>query len=140
VALVIYGLLRLQTLRANGAVDVLRDPGYEGWMFLLEMTLGVLLPVALLAFHRVRTSERGLVIAGFLAILGLVVNRLNVSVTGMEAAAGVRYVPSWMEVTVSVGLVALGMIAFAAAVRYLPIFTSETAASQRRPAARYAGG
>ncbi len=140
VALGIYGLLRLQTLFGNGAIGALRDPGYEEWMFLLEMTIGVLLPVALLAFPRVRTSERGLVVAGFLAVMGLVVNRLNVSLTGMEAAAGVRYIPSWMEVTVSVGLVVLGMIAFAAAVSYLPIFTTDTAARQPRAAARYVEG
>jgi Ni/Fe-hydrogenase subunit HybB-like protein len=34
----------------------------------------------------------------------------------------VRYVPSWMEVTVSLGLVAIGFAAFAAAVRFLPVF------------------
>ena len=49
-------------------------------------------------------------------------HRLNVSVTGMEGSAGVTYVPSWMEIVVSVALVAMGMAAFALAVRYLPIF------------------
>jgi Ni/Fe-hydrogenase subunit HybB-like protein len=44
------------------------------------------------------------------------------SVTGLERAAGVRYLPSWMEVTVSAGLVAIGFAAFALAVRHLPIF------------------
>jgi Ni/Fe-hydrogenase subunit HybB-like protein len=72
--------------------------------------------------ERIRTSSRGLVVAAFLAVLGLVMNRLNVSVTGMEAAAGIRYVPSWMEVSVSLGLVALGFVLFALAVRHLPVF------------------
>jgi len=45
-----------------------------------------------------------------------------VSVTGLERASGTHYVPSWMEVTVSVGLVAMGFAAFALAVRYLPVF------------------
>jgi Ni/Fe-hydrogenase subunit HybB-like protein len=40
----------------------------------------------------------------------------------MEHAAGVQYVPSWMEITVSLGLVALAFALFAVAVRYLPIF------------------
>ncbi len=131
-ALGIYGLLRLQTLSHNGALATLRHPSYEGWMFLLEFSLGVILPVTLLAFHRVRTSERGLVFVGFLAVLGLVAHRLNVSVTGMEGAAGVRYLPSWMEITVSLGLVVLGMAAFAMAVRYLPIFSAESDAPTRR--------
>lgn len=122
VVLGIYGLLRLQALFKNGAIAELWRPGYEAGMFLLEMVLGVVLPVLLLAFERVRTSHRGLVTGAFLAVLGLVMNRLNVSVTGMEAAAGVRYLPSWMEIMISLGLVGLGFAAFTLAVRYLPIF------------------
>lgn len=143
VALGIYGLIRLQTLSHNGSLATLLNPGYEGWMFLLEFTLGVVLPVGLLSFHRVRTSERGLVVAGFLAVLGLVAHRLNVSVTGMEAAAGTQYLPSWMEITVSVGLVAIGMVAFATAVRYLAIFPEHQVTPPRPappPAAHYAQG
>jgi Ni/Fe-hydrogenase subunit HybB-like protein len=69
-----------------------------------------------------RTSESGLVTAGFLAVFGFVMHRMNVSVTGMEAAAGVRYLPSWMEIVVSLAIVALGMATFALAVKWLPIF------------------
>jgi Ni/Fe-hydrogenase subunit HybB-like protein len=122
VVLGIYGLLRVIVIADNGAAALLLHPGYEARMFLLEMVGGVLLPVRLLLFERVRTSPTGLVIAALFAVAGFVVNRLNVSVTGMEAAAGVRYVPSWMEIAVSLGLVALGFALFATAVRYLPVF------------------
>jgi Ni/Fe-hydrogenase subunit HybB-like protein len=91
-------------------------------MFLLEMLVGVVTPVALLLSDRIRTNRTWLVVCACAAVVGFVVNRLNVSVTGMEAAAGVRYVPSWMELTVSLGLVALGFGLFALAVRWLPIF------------------
>jgi Ni/Fe-hydrogenase subunit HybB-like protein len=127
VVLGVYGLLRFLALRRNGPLGELLAPGYESGMFLLEVSLGVLLPVALLCVPRVRSSERGLVIAAFLAILGFVTNRLNVAVTGMERAAGVHYLPSWMEVTVSVGLVALGFAVFALAARTLPIFPEAAA-------------
>jgi Ni/Fe-hydrogenase subunit HybB-like protein len=40
----------------------------------------------------------------------------------MERAAGMRYVPSLMGLTVSVALVAIGFTAFALAVRWLPVF------------------
>jgi Ni/Fe-hydrogenase subunit HybB-like protein len=122
VALGVYGLLRVIVVAKNGALAMLLAPGYEEWMFLLEMVLGVLLPVGFLLVERVRTNPTGLVVSALLAVLGFVMNRLNVSVTGMEGAAGVQYVPSWMEVTVSLGLVALGFALFALAVRYLPVF------------------
>jgi Ni/Fe-hydrogenase subunit HybB-like protein len=122
VVLGVYGLLRLIVISQNGALAALLHPGYEGWMFLLEMGVGVVAPVGILLFERLRTSPTGLVVAALCAVLGFVVNRLNVSVTGMERAVGVQYVPSWMEVTVSIGLVALGFALFTLAVRYLPIF------------------
>ena len=125
VILGVYGVVRIQTITRNGAIAGFLDPGYEQWMFLVEFLLGVLLPVALLVIPRVRASERGLAVSAFLAVLGFVMNRLNVSVTGMEGAAGIRYLPSWMELVVSLGLVGIGMAAFAAAVKYLPIFESE---------------
>jgi Ni/Fe-hydrogenase subunit HybB-like protein len=122
VVLGLYGVLRLVALRRSGGLAELRTPGYESAMFLLEVSLGVLLPVALLSVPRVRRSERGLVAAAFLAVLGFVTSRLNVAVTGMERSAGVRYLPSWMELTVSLGLVAVGFAVFAVAARLLPIF------------------
>ncbi len=138
VVLGVYGLLRFQSLAREGALARLLRPGYEEWMFFVEIGLGVILPVTLLSMRRVRTAPRGLVLGAFLAVLGFVMNRLNVSVTGMEGAAGVRYLPSWMEITVSLGLVALGMAAFAAAVKFLPIFGSEETVSRAPAPARAA--
>jgi Ni/Fe-hydrogenase subunit HybB-like protein len=138
ITLVLYGLLRLETMRVNGSLRGLLDPGYEEGLLLLELGLGTALPVALLLLPRLRRSERGLVVAATFAVLGFVLNRLNVSVTGMERAAGVRYLPSWRELVVSIGLVALGFGAFALAVKHLPVF-KEPRTSADEPAPRQAG-
>jgi len=122
VALAVFGVLRLQSLWHAGALPLALQPTYEGRMFQLEFGMGVVLPVALLLVPRVRGSQAGLVTAATLAVLGFIMHRLDVSVTGLERAAGVRYVPTWMEVVVSVGLVAIGFAAFGLAVRYLPVF------------------
>jgi Ni/Fe-hydrogenase subunit HybB-like protein len=125
----VYAILRIQVLARNGVLGELLHPQYEHWMFLLEMGLGVVVPTLLLASRRVRSSERGLAAGAFLVVLGFVMNRLNVSVTGMERASGVHYFPSWMEVIVSLGLVALLFAVFALAVRYLPVFPNEHSAA-----------
>ena len=122
VALGIYGLMRLQAIQRNHAFGSILEFGYEGRMFLLEFTLGVILPVALMSFRRLRSDPNWLVGGAFMAVLGFVMNRLNVSITGMEAASGTRYIPSAMEIIVSVGLVATGMAVFAFAVRNFSIF------------------
>ncbi|MDP1832402.1 MAG: Ni/Fe-hydrogenase cytochrome b subunit [Geothrix sp.] len=133
VALGIYGLMRLQGIARNHAFASILDFGYEGQMFLLEFTLGVILPVALMSFHRLRSHPDWLVGGAFLAVLGFVMNRLNVSITGMEAASGTRYLPSGMEIIVSVGLVATGMAVFAFAVRTFSIFPEGPVTGSRRP-------
>ena len=122
VALAVFGVLRLQSLAHAGALPLALQPTYEGRMFQLEFGMGVVLPIALLLWRRVRTSRTGLVTGATLAVLGFIMHRLDVSVTGLERASGARYVPTWMELVISVGLVAIGFAAFALAVRFLPVF------------------
>ena len=129
VVLAVFGLMRLQLLARSGALPLAFQPTYEGRMFLLEFGLGVVLPVGLLAWPRIRNSSAGLVTGASLAVLGFIMHRLNVSVTGLERASGTHYVPTWMEVVVSVGLVAIGFAAFALAVRFLPVFPVRPSAS-----------
>lgn len=123
----IYGIMKLQVIMRNGSFHDVLAFSYEGRMWLLEFVVGVLAPVILLSIKKIRTNPDGLVIGAFLAVLGFVMNRLNVSVTGMERAAGVHYMPSIMEIVVSVAFVGLAMAVFALAVRYLPIFPDHSA-------------
>ncbi len=125
VLLSVYGVLRLQDLAGRGALAGLTTLSYEGSMFLIEFVLGVILPILVLANPKVRLRPRGLVTGAFLTVLGFVMNRLNVSVTGMEHAAGVSYFPSWEEIAISLALVAAGFAIFGQAVQHLPIFPEE---------------
>jgi len=122
VLLAVYGILRLQDLARRGVLAGLGRLDYEGTMFLAEFGLGVLLPVLLLATPWVRAKQSGLVMGAFLTVLGFVMNRLNVSITGMERASGAAYFPSWVEVAISLALVAAGFAVFGLAVHYLPVF------------------
>jgi Ni/Fe-hydrogenase subunit HybB-like protein len=128
VMLSVFGILRLQSLYHNGALPLTIGSSYESRMFQVEFGLGIVLPIALLVWPRIRTSPKGLVAGSCFAVLGFIMHRLNVSVTGLERASGTHYSPTWMELTVSVGLVAIGFAVFALAVRYLPIFPPHEAA------------
>jgi len=122
VVLVVYGLLRFLDMRDRGALGALRIGEPEGQMFLLEVGLGLLAPLLVFAVPRWRRSERGLFLGSTLVILGFVLNRLNVSVTGMTRAMGVEYFPSWMEAAVTMAVVAAGFFLFRLAVKNLPVF------------------
>ena len=125
VVLCVYGILRVEDLLRRGVLKLTLEPGYEMYLFWLEVALSLVLPLALLSQKRVRTTAGGLYLAAVLVVLGFITNRLNVSITGLESAAGVHYIPKWTEVAVTGAILAAGFALFGLAVKYLPIFPAE---------------
>ncbi len=127
VALGVFLILRVQDLIHNGTWPLALGSGYEARMFQAEFILGVLGPMILLLIPAVRRDDFGLFASAVMVIAGFLMNRLNVSITGLEGAAGASYVPSWMEVAVTLSLTGIGFLLFSLAVRYLEIFPKEEA-------------
>jgi c(7)-type cytochrome triheme protein len=96
-------------------------------MFWGEVGLGIVLPMVLFMIPKVRASESGLFMGAMLTIMGFIINRLNVAITGVARASGVNYIPSWMEFAVTASIVALGFALFGLAVKRLDVFPSEKA-------------
>jgi Ni/Fe-hydrogenase subunit HybB-like protein len=124
VALSAYGVFRVVDLAHRGVLAETAGASREAAFFQLEFGLGVLLPLVLLLLPAVRRNVRRLYGAALLVVVGFVVNRLNVSLTGLEGAQGGHYVPAVAEVIVTLMLVAVGFGIFGLAVRFLPIFGS----------------
>jgi Ni/Fe-hydrogenase subunit HybB-like protein len=121
----LYGALRLLDLARRGAVGEALSGGREALFFHLELALGVALPLLLLVVPGARRNARKLYAAGLLAVVGFVVNRLNVSITGLEGAQGGHYVPALGEIVVTLMLVTTGFVLFALAARHLPLLPDE---------------
>jgi Ni/Fe-hydrogenase subunit HybB-like protein len=137
VVLLFYGVLRFQDLYHRHVLGLLKLRRIETGMFFVEIALALAIPLVLLLIPRIRNSERGLYVAAVSTVLGFLANRLNVSLTGMEASAGVRYFPKFGEMAVTASIVAAGFAIFALATKYLPIFESaeEMAGRERLGAA-----
>ena len=85
----------------------------------------------LLFSTRVRHNPTFLYFMALMVLFGFIANRLNVSITGMEAGSGVHYMPRWTEVVITLAICALGFAVFRWAVLNLPVFEEkETTASQ----------
>ncbi len=92
-----------------------------GYWFLLEVFGFVLLPCFLYALA-VRKGSAGLVrFTGVLTVLGILLNRLNVSVITFQWNQPERYFPHWMEFAVSVFVVTVGLLTFRWMVNRLPV-------------------
>lgn len=125
VVLCVYGVLRFEDLLHRGVLKLALQPGYEMYLFWLEISLALILPILLLVQPKVRTSPGGLYLVAVMVVLGFITNRLNVSITGMEGAAGTHYIPKWTELAVTGAIIAAGFALFGLATKYLPIFPEE---------------
>lgn len=124
-ALAVYLVLKVQDLVHGNLLPLLTDFSLEAILYSTEILLGVVVPITLIAITRVRSTRTGLFIISLFVVLGFILNRMNLSVTALERYAGVSYFPSWMEISVTLMVVAIGFAAFRLAVKYLPIFTAE---------------
>jgi Ni/Fe-hydrogenase subunit HybB-like protein len=121
VVLSVYLTLRFLDLWNRDALRLLTVRRTETYLFFLEIAL-FLVPMFLLFRKSVNTNPHALYGCAVMVLFAFVANRLNVSVTGMEAASGTYYFPKWTEVAVTLAIVALGFTIFRLACKHLPIF------------------
>ena len=96
--------------------------GYGAW-FLLELAGGVALPALLYCIGAKQESPRLIRTAAILTVLGVTVNRFNVSLIAFNynLPPAERYFPSWMEIAVSVFLITLLIMAYRLMCSRMPI-------------------
>lgn len=103
----------------------LNEVTLESTMWVVEVVVGVVVPLRLFMSDAVRRSRSGLMIASLLVILGVLLNRINnfiVAYTPPYAEA--RYFPSWGEISVTIGFAALLVLAYRWLVRIFPVIAS----------------
>ena len=103
-----------------------------------EILIGILIPVLLFLVPRYNQRTPYLVLGAFCAVIGIVFNRWNVTVTGLfvpvnfspgtlyRLPAG-EYLPGLMEWAIAVGIIGYVMLMLTLGVRYLPLFPKEEA-------------
>jgi len=134
VVLGVIAILRFEDLLHRGVLHLMLKPGYEMYLFWLEISLSLIIPLILLTQKKIRASAGGLYATSVLVVLGFITNRLNVSITGLESSAGMHYVPKWTELAITAAIIAAGFALFGLAAKYLPIFPAEEHSAAAEPA------
>ena len=119
--LALYGVFRAVDLATHGAGPYLFRWREESVSFWVEVGLFVIAPLVLLSVAKVRRTPQYLYWTCSLVVMGFMANRLNVSITGLQASAGVYYVPKWTEFAATLLVVTAAVMAFRYAVIYLDI-------------------
>ena len=93
----------------------------ETWLFGLEIAL-LVVPTVLLYQAKVRLRPGALYACAVMVVFGIITNRLNVGITGMEAGSGTHYTPKWSELAVTLSIVAMGFAIFHFVAQNFPVF------------------
>ena len=116
------------------SIDLLnRFAPYGTSFWLVEVLLGLIVPAIILLTPVLRRRDGAVIFAMFLVIAGIIVNRWNVTLSGliipMDWSPGTAevfgvnsYRPAWVEWGVGFGVVAYIMVAYTLGLRYLPFF------------------
>jgi Ni/Fe-hydrogenase subunit HybB-like protein len=121
VMLVVYQSVRFADLLQRHALRLLAENRIETWLFGLETAL-LVVPLLLLLRASNRARPGVLYLCSLMVLFGFVANRLNVSITGLEASQATHYVPKWPEVMITLSLISIGFAIFRMGALHLPLF------------------
>jgi hypothetical protein len=87
-------------------------------------------PLILLSSDKVGNNPPYLYWTCALIVMGFMANRLNVSITGLQASAEIYYVPKWSEFAPTVMVITCALLAFPYAVIYLDVLVKNPSQSR----------
>jgi len=121
----VYFFLQLLVFIHNKHWDLINTP--MGHWYLLEMLGFVLLPMMLFYFSYRKGNISLIRVAAALTMLGIILNRLNVTVIGFRWYDAIRYVPSWMEIVVTLTVIFTELWIFRWIIRRMPVLSEPPA-------------
>lgn len=122
IVLFIYAVLRLGDLAVRGDLGAAFDGSGLAFLFLFEMLVSAIVPAALLAVRRIRTSLAGMAVCSAMVVFGMVLNRLSVCIFAFNRPGDMPYFPAWTEWAVSLGIVSVGILVFLFFVENLNVY------------------
>lgn len=116
-----YLVIRVADILTRGEMWGTVTPSLDSLWWWLE--IGSLL--AAQAFFTTSSTAAGrgrLFIPALITVFAVVVHRTGVAIVGLNVPEYPAYVPAWPEVMITVGVAAMGILAFRLAVEHLPVY------------------
>ncbi len=96
----------------------------QSLMFVIEIVVGVIIPLRLFLSPVVRQSAIGIFIASILVIAGIFINRFNNFIVAYNPPyAETAYFPSIQEILLTLGFIAMEVLLYRALVRIFPVIS-----------------
>ncbi len=131
--LLLYLAVRFGDLLVRHRIGAIFVPGWRTALFWAEVLLMAIVPIVLFSIRRLRQSREGQSAAASLAVFGVVLNRIDVGGLAHLRPEGAFYLPSWMEVAISVGVVAGAVLTFIFIVEHFKVWEQRPADPDEDP-------
>ncbi len=114
-----YLFMQLLVFIHGNRWDLLTTP--MGYWFLLEIFGFVVIPMLLFVYAYKKNNIFTVKLAAILTMLGIILNRLNVTVIGFRWDSAIRYIPTWMELVVTLAVIFTEIWIFRWVVNRMPV-------------------
>jgi hypothetical protein len=95
--------------------------GWGQW-YLVEMMIGVIVPMALFAYA-IRNKHIAIIrFSAFLVVIGILLNRLNTALIAFNWKLPYREIPHWREFVISITVYAIYIVVYRFILYRLPVF------------------
>ncbi len=122
--LMVYLLAKLGDMVIRETFVYLTEINYVTILFSIEIIIGFVVPLRMFLSPAVRKSPTGLYIASLLVIFGVLMNRFNNFITAYSPPYATDiYLPSIGEISVTLGFVALEILAYRLFVKIFPVIS-----------------
>ena len=108
----LYLALRLSDQWIRGVLPGRIDGTWQSILFLGEILLGGILPIVLLSIKKIRQTREGLLTSAILVILGIMSQRMSLSMFTMYRADGTSYFPSLSEIAIAFAIPAVAILLY----------------------------
>ncbi len=121
VAMFVYLFLQVLVFIHGKNLSYLNTP--YGYWYLLEMIGFVALPCFLFMYAYRNSNVRLVRIAAVVTMIGIILNRMNISTIAYQWYSDSLHFPSWMEIVVSVAVILMQILVFRWIARRMPVFS-----------------
>jgi len=108
----LYLIIRLIDQVIRGVIPANIDGSWQSYLYIAEIVLCGILPIALLSFKKIRQTREGLLTSSFLAILGIISQRMSLSMFTMFRAEGTSYIPTLGETIIAFAIPAAAVLIY----------------------------
>ncbi|RKY94947.1 MAG: Ni/Fe-hydrogenase cytochrome b subunit, partial [Ignavibacteriae bacterium] len=120
----IYLSVKLIDMVIRGTYVYLTEVNVQSVMFVIEIVVGIIIPLRMLFSEKVLNSKLWLFVAASLVVAGVFINRINCFLVAYSAPYALdSYFPSIEEISVTVGFIAILVLLYRACVMFFPIIS-----------------